>query len=118
MAGDDGYVSFVSILLQKSKIEELRKSRESLLFDVFVAAGPRGIDTAAGGRFGAKRCGSSRRRVQNTPASLKNFKVPNLTTPNDQLSQQIDRCACDEDCADDHSRSTNYQVPVPITSRN
>jgi hypothetical protein len=60
-------------VLQKSKIEELRKSRERRLFDVFVVVGPCRIDTAAGGRFGAKRCGPSRRRVQNAPASLKNF---------------------------------------------
>ena len=72
-ASDTARVRSWQILLQKSKIEELQKSRESRLFDVFVAAGSCGIDTAAGGRSGAKRCGPSRRRVQNTRASLKNF---------------------------------------------
>ena len=73
VVGPPRHVRSVPILLQKSKIEELRKSRESRLFDVFVAAGPCGIDTAAGGRFGVKRCGPSRRRVKDAPASLKNF---------------------------------------------
>jgi hypothetical protein len=33
------HISTLQILLQKSKIEELQKSRQSRLFDVFVAAG-------------------------------------------------------------------------------
>jgi hypothetical protein len=49
------------------KISQVDSSMFSLRQD------PGGIDTAAGGRSGAKRCGPSRRRVQNTRASLKNL---------------------------------------------
>jgi hypothetical protein len=61
------------ILLQKSKIEEPKNLAkvDSSMFS--LRQGPSGIDTAAGGRSGAKRCGPSRRRVQNTQVSLKDF---------------------------------------------
>src|SRR5713226_4903780 len=45
------------IVLQKSKIEELRKSRESRIFDGFTAARAYRTNTAARGRFCVKRCG-------------------------------------------------------------
>jgi len=48
------HVRFVPILLQKSKIEELRKPRESRVFDGFTAARPCRTDTAARGRFCVK----------------------------------------------------------------
>src|ERR1019366_8709017 len=40
-----------SILLQKSKIKRLRKSRESRFLDVSATAKPRRADTKAGGRL-------------------------------------------------------------------
>jgi len=63
-----------SILLQKSKIKRLRKSRESRFLDVSATAKLSRADTKAGGRFRMKRCGPSCRRVRNAsrePASGK-----------------------------------------------
>jgi hypothetical protein len=45
------------ILLQKSKIEEARKSRENRFLDAPAVARLSGVNTKVGGRFGMKRCG-------------------------------------------------------------
>ena len=64
---------FWQILLQKSKIERPRKSRERRFLDAATAAMPSRADTKTGGRFCMKRCGPSRRRMRNASAALKNF---------------------------------------------
>src|SRR6478752_5731818 len=46
-----GHVRFVPILLQKSKIERPRKSRESRFLDAATTAKPFTADTKTGGRF-------------------------------------------------------------------
>src|SRR5712664_2863698 len=61
------------ILLQKSKIEQPRKSRECRFLVVSAAATLCRTDTAVCGRFCVKRCGPSRRRMNNAPAVLKKF---------------------------------------------
>jgi hypothetical protein len=61
------------ILLQKSKIERRRKSRESRFLDVSTAARLCRPDTKVRGRFCVKRCGPTCPRVRNAPAALKNF---------------------------------------------
>jgi len=48
------HVRFVPILLQKSKIEEARKSRENPFLDAAAAARLSGVNTKVGGRFGMK----------------------------------------------------------------
>jgi hypothetical protein len=48
------HVRFVPILLQKSKIERPRKSRESRFLDAATAAKPSMADTKTGGRFCVK----------------------------------------------------------------
>jgi hypothetical protein len=63
----------VPILLKKSKIERLPKSRESRCLDVSTAAMLARPDTNVRGRFCVKRCGPSRRNVRNASAVLKNF---------------------------------------------
>jgi hypothetical protein len=67
------HVRFVPILLQKSKIERRRKSRESRCLGVSTAAMLARPDTKVRGRFCVKRCGPSRRRVRTVSAVLKNF---------------------------------------------
>jgi len=62
---------FVPILLQKSKIERRRKSRESRCLDVSTAAMLARPDTKVRRRFCVKRCGPSRRRVRTASAVLK-----------------------------------------------
>jgi hypothetical protein len=61
------------MLLKKSKIEELRKSREGRLFDVFVAARPVGSIWRPMVDLVRNDVVPSRRRVLNAPAHLKNF---------------------------------------------
>jgi hypothetical protein len=65
--------AFLGIVLQKSKIEQPQKSRESRFLDVPTAAKPYRADTKVRGRFCVKRCGPSYRRVRNASAALKNF---------------------------------------------
>ena len=61
------------ILLQKSKIEEARKSREDRFLDAPAAARLSGANTKVGGRFGMKRCGPSCRHTRNASAVFKFF---------------------------------------------
>ena len=61
------------ILLQKSKIERLRKSRESRFLETLAAAILSGANTKVGGRFGRKRCGPSRLRTRSASAVFKIF---------------------------------------------
>jgi hypothetical protein len=65
--------SFMPILLKKSKIERLTKSRESRYLDVSPAAMLARGDTKVLGRFCERCCGPSRRGVRNASAVLKNF---------------------------------------------
>jgi hypothetical protein len=67
------HVRKVPILLQKSKIERRRKSRESLIFDVSAAAKLRSADAKVRSRFCVKRCCPTRRHARNASAVLKNF---------------------------------------------
>jgi len=66
-------VAYWQILLQKSKIERPRKSRESRFLNASTAATLCSEDTKVGGLFCVKRCGPSHRRAQNAPAALENF---------------------------------------------
>jgi len=50
--------------VEKSKIEELRKSRESRIFDVFTAARLCRTDSAVRGRFGVNDMVSTSRRAE------------------------------------------------------
>jgi hypothetical protein len=63
----------VPILLQNSKIEPLRKSRESGVLDALTAAKLCSAATKVRGRFCANRCGPSYIRVRNSSAVLENF---------------------------------------------
>jgi DDE family transposase len=54
----------VPILLQKSKIERHRKSRESRFLENLAAAMLSGANTKVGGRSGMKQCGPSRLRTR------------------------------------------------------
>jgi hypothetical protein len=65
----------VPILLQKSKIEQPRKSRESRFLDSAAAARFFAANTKAGGRFCMKRCGPSRRRARSASAVFKIFAL-------------------------------------------
>jgi hypothetical protein len=67
------HVRNVPILLQKSKIERPRKSRESGFLDVSSAANLYRADRKDRGRFCVKRCGPSHRRAQSASAALINF---------------------------------------------
>jgi len=67
------HVRNVPILLQESKIERRRKSRESRCLDVSTAAMLARPDTKVRRRFCVKRCGPSRRRVRTASAVLKTF---------------------------------------------
>ena len=60
-------------VVQKSKIELLRKSREVWFLDAFTPAKLCSAATKVRGRFCTKRCGPSHRRVRNASAVLKNF---------------------------------------------
>src|SRR3981081_2386928 len=60
-----------SILLKKSKIERLRKSREGRSFVVSVAASLCRTGTRTYDRFCVNRCGPSHRRAWDAPAALK-----------------------------------------------
>jgi hypothetical protein len=62
-----------SILLKKSKIERLQKSRESRFLIISAAASRRRADTKVCDRFCVNRCGPSRCRARDAPAVLKNF---------------------------------------------
>lgn len=64
---------FWRILLKKSKIERLPKSRESRCLDVSAAAMLARSDTKVRGRFCERRCGPSRRGERSASAPLKNF---------------------------------------------
>lgn len=71
-----------SILLKKSKIELLRKSREGQFLIVSAAASPCGAGTRGCGRFCAIRCGPSHCRAWGAPAGRKNFdRQPEKTFP-------------------------------------
>jgi hypothetical protein len=61
------------ILLKKSKIERLQKSRQNRCLDVFTAAVLARGDTKVRGHFCETHCGPSRRGEQNASAALKNF---------------------------------------------
>jgi hypothetical protein len=61
------------ILLQKSKIEQPRKSRGSRFLVGSATATLSRRDTTVYGRFCEMRCGPSRRRMKDAPAVLKNF---------------------------------------------
>ena len=66
-------ISVVGIdIVAKAEIERHSKSRESRCLDALAAAMPTKADTKVRGRFCAKRCGPSHRRVRNASA-LKNF---------------------------------------------
>jgi hypothetical protein len=68
------HVAYWQILLQKSKIEEARKSRESrFLLDAPAVARLSGAKTKVGGRFGMKGCGPSCRHTRNASAVFKIF---------------------------------------------
>src|SRR5713226_5540604 len=62
-----------SILLKKSKIEPLRKSREGQFFVVSVTASLCRTGTRTYDRFCVNRCGPSHRPASDAPAVLKNF---------------------------------------------
>ena len=64
------------ILLQSSKIEPLRKSRESRFLDASSVARLRRPDTKVCSRLCLKRCGPTRPRVRNTAALSRNFVRP------------------------------------------
>jgi hypothetical protein len=61
------------ILLQKSKIEQPRKSRECRFLVASAAATPCRSDTAVCGRFCVKRRGPSRRHMNQRTSVLKKF---------------------------------------------
>src|SRR6478672_5504212 len=61
------------ILLQKSKIERYRKSREADFLAASTAATLCSADTMVRGRFCAKQCGPSRRHVRSASPVLENF---------------------------------------------
>jgi hypothetical protein len=67
------HVRNVPILLQKSKIERRRKSREGRFLDAPAAARLSGANTKVGRRFGRKRCGPSSRRARSASAVFKIF---------------------------------------------
>jgi hypothetical protein len=64
---------FWRILLKKSKIERLRKFRESRCLDISAAAMLARADTQVRGRFCGHRFGPSYRSEQTASAALKNF---------------------------------------------
>jgi hypothetical protein len=66
-------VAFWQILLQKSKIERCRKSRESGFLDTSTAAIPRSADAKVRGHFCAKQLGPSHRLIRNASAVPGNF---------------------------------------------
>ncbi|WP_154073387.1 hypothetical protein [Bradyrhizobium erythrophlei] len=70
-----GHVSFVPILLQKSKIERRRKSRQGGFLDAPAAARLSGTNTKVGGCFGMKRCGPSRLSARSASAVFKIFAL-------------------------------------------
>jgi hypothetical protein len=59
------------ILLQKSKIECPRKSRESRFLGISIGARILGADAKVRGRFYVKRYGPSRREARDASAALK-----------------------------------------------
>src|SRR3981189_2192622 len=67
------HVRKVPILLQKSKIERCRKSRESGFLDTSTAAIPRSADAKVRGHFCAKHLGPSHRLIRNAAAVPGNF---------------------------------------------
>src|SRR5260370_32916228 len=62
------HVRLVPILLQKSKIERCRKSRESGFLDTSTAGIPRSADAKVRGHFCAKQLGPSHRLIRNASA--------------------------------------------------
>jgi hypothetical protein len=60
-------------LLQKSKIERRRKTREGRFLDATAAARLAEANTKVGGRFDMKRCGPSGRRARSASAAFKTF---------------------------------------------
>src|SRR5260370_23876996 len=70
---EDRNVLFAPILLKKSKIERLPKSRESRCLDVSTAAMLARGDTKVRGRFFERCVVPSRRGVRNASAVLKKF---------------------------------------------
>src|ERR1700720_2323574 len=78
------HISTLPILLQKSKIEQLRKSRECRFLVVSAAATPCRTDTAACGRFCVKRCGF-RTAACSYPTEGKDLTL--LTSPGSLFAQ-------------------------------
>src|SRR5882757_6949713 len=68
-SGADG--RFAPILLQKSKIECPRKSRESRFLGISIGARILGADAKVRGRFYVKRYGPSRREARDASAPLR-----------------------------------------------
>src|ERR1700688_51103 len=69
-----------SILLKKSKIERLRKSREGRFLIASAAANLCRTRTKVCHRLCANRCGPSRCRAWDAPAGLRNFvRLPEMT---------------------------------------
>jgi K+-sensing histidine kinase KdpD len=69
------HVSNVPILLQKSKIERCRKSRESGFLDTSTAAIPRSADAKVRGHFCAKQLGPSHRLIRNASGLASNWRA-------------------------------------------
>src|SRR5580692_4738730 len=67
--------AFGVILLQKSKIERRRKSRQGGFLDAPAAARLSGTNTKAGGCFGMKRCGPSRLSARSASAVFNIFAI-------------------------------------------
>src|SRR5580692_7164928 len=67
--------AFGVILLQKSKIERRRKSRQGGFLDAPAAARLSGANTKVGGCFGMKRCGPSRLSARSASAVFKIFAL-------------------------------------------
>src|SRR5258708_20853027 len=69
-----GSVHTWQLVLQMSKIERRRKSREGRILDDCDAATPCSSDTEVSGRSCGNQCGPSRPHAQNASAVLRNFR--------------------------------------------
>src|SRR6202171_4261592 len=87
------------ILLKKSKIERLRKSRESWFLVLSAAARLCRTDTRVYDRFCGNRCGPSHCRARDAPAALKNFIRHPEKTFSTVSTQNGHRC---------HTRPTSF----------
>jgi hypothetical protein len=93
--------ALTQMLLKKSKIERLRKSRESRLLVVSAAARLCRTDTRVYDHFCGNRCGPSHCRARDAPAALKNFvrhpeKTFSTVSPNELTSSA--RATTSEKC--------------------